>query len=226
MRRPNSWSRRSLAFSSALVVLLLHVSSTPSASSEPERGRPEPGPASESESIEAPARAYLEDAELRHLPLSQLELLTVSPDPLHHRADTYTDASLTIGPGAPNVLEQVKLDMARAAVDASRAAGTLHITHVPDDIAPATPEDVEALKRQQLEATSPLTIESDPAAGVGEGFLPVQKIGPSGLTDYEIRKLNGESPLPEQAEPVVIEPSEIIDGDGAPVRSEEGQSDD
>jgi hypothetical protein len=187
---------------------------------EPQRGRPEPAP-SESERIQAPARADVQDDERRQVHAVPLEPRTVPADLPHHRSETLTDVGRIQAPRL-NDLEVLKLEMARAAVEASRAAGTLDARPVPDDLDPATPEEVEAIKLQHLEALEPQLIESDPAAGIGE-FEPIQETGPPGLTEYETRKLNGENPDPVRADEIVVEPSQRIAGDGspaAPVREE------
>ena len=104
------------------------------------------------EPVSAEEKATSEDNRLRQrMEAAPLELKEIPIDPRFHRGGTYTDS----GEGQPNVLTQSELElleMARAAIEASRAAGTLHITRLPADIGLASDEDQAAMKMQHYEA--------------------------------------------------------------------------
>lgn len=133
----------------------------------------------------------------------------VRMDPLYHRGGTYTDA----GEGRANVLNEVELRKfaaARAAIEASRAAGTLYIVALPDDTVPATPADVEQMKLDQLRAQLPIVTESDPVAGVGENLptdAPLPEIPTEIVGDY------GPRPQPQPLADAVSPATEGVIGD-------------
>lgn len=89
----------------------------------------------------------------------------------------------------PNALEEAKLEMARAAVEASRIGGTLHAPAIEVSSPVFTEEEIHALKLQRLSAAAPAPIESDPAAGVGEDLPAIQETGPAELTPEEAAKV-------------------------------------
>ncbi|MFB3908645.1 MAG: hypothetical protein ACE15D_09615 [Candidatus Eisenbacteria bacterium] len=138
------------------------------------------------------------------------------------RSDTVTDAGYGLPPAAPNALERTKLEMARAAVEASRRAGTLETRGGAEDGTLVTTEEQEAIKLQRLEALAPATITEDPAAGLLP-FEPVQVQGPPTLNEIEQAKLRGE-PLPSapQADPDEAAPASVtpVESD-APAAQEE-----
>lgn len=103
------------------------------------------------------------------------------------RGSYYSDGGLDPA-GPPNALERAKLEMARAAVEASRLAGTLYAP-APEEIGPNFTEDeIHAIKQQRLSAMTPAQIESDTVAGVGEGLPSIQETGPQVLTPGEAEK--------------------------------------
>jgi hypothetical protein len=143
-------------------------------------------PAESHEYIEMPAPES--PGELRAtLELRGFELRELRPDPLHHRGGVYIDAGEVI-PGELTDHERAKLEMARAAVEEARAAGTLHSTVIPEDAAPLTDEDREAAKQRRLEGHTSPELDDDPVAGVGAELPAIQEIGPDGLTPAEIAK--------------------------------------
>lgn len=182
----------------------------PAMADEPDRGAPAPSPqADAAEAIQAPAPSTDVAAETPFI--GPLELLTLSPvDPLDRGSD-FTDAGLGRGPAAPNALEQSKLALARAAIEASRAAGTLYAVGP----RPADLGDLEALraaKRDRLrsQAPAPTPAQAD-ASGVGGGLEPIQLIGPAEPTAEELAKLQGLAPRP--AAPAESKPAPQPSGD-------------
>jgi len=105
----------------------------------------------------------------------------------------YTDAGLNRPASGPTERERVKLAMARAAVEASRAAGTLYNQPNLEDAAAMAPEDAEAQKLRRLRSAPVRVLGEDRSAGIGVEFAPVQKQGPDGLSAGELRKLSGQA---------------------------------
>jgi hypothetical protein len=123
-------------------------------------------------------------------PIGELFARALAPVDTNDKGTIYTDGSEPQSPPAePNALEQQKLEMARRAVETSRAAGTLWVTPLgaaPHTLAPAS----EAKKLEQLLATPSQPPQPDPAAAVGPR-APVQIPGTPGLTPDERAKLEG-----------------------------------
>jgi hypothetical protein len=157
----------------------------------PDRGQPAPATAQGAEAIQAPA-APLPAAP--DLPYGPLQLFTLSPvEPLDRGSD-FTDAGFGSAAGAPTALELAKLDMARAAIEASRAAGTLNAVG-PQAAAFVSPEDQRAAKMDLLRThTQPAMPETAGPAGVGGGLEPLQLLGPSEPTAEELAKLEQSYP--------------------------------
>ena len=173
----------------------------------------------EVESLHAPA-ADVVDPDPAEPMLFAVPLVAtpVAPDAAQ-RGAVLTDASAGRPAAAPTAAERAKLDAARAAIEASRAAGTLFVRSLPEDTTPATPEELAAMKRQQLEARSSVAPPADPVAGIGNDLRSVQETGPSGLTPAEEAKLRGEV-LPEQPlPPPSVEVPAYPTGDGATLPS-------
>jgi len=101
----------------------------------------------------------------------------VAPDGAQ-RGAFLTDASAGLPAGPLTAGERAKMDAARAAVEASRAAGTLFVTELPDVALPATPDELQAMKMQQLAARPSFPPAPDPIAGVGEDLKAIQLTGP------------------------------------------------
>lgn len=184
----------------------------PAVADEPDRGAPAPSTQADSaEAIQAPAPSA--DAAAETPFIGPLELLTLSPvDPLDRGSD-FTDAGLGRGPAAPTLDEAAKLAMARAAVEASRAAGTLYAVGP----RPADLGDLDALRAAKLDrlrsqAPAPTPAQAD-ASGVGGGLAPVQLVGPSEPTAEELAKLQGIAPRP--AAPAESKPAPQPSGDPA-----------
>jgi len=118
-----------------------------------------------------------------------LELRAVSPAAAAEKADTFTDAGFGLAPAPLTALEESKFRLARAAIEASRRAGTLERAEPVDPATVPSPEDWEAIKRQALEATPAVTLAPDPAAGVGVETAPPEAAGPAPMTPEEREKL-------------------------------------
>ena len=209
MRFPLRTSRKGGA-AAAVAILLLPASLF--ASDEPVSGRPVPVP-QEVESLLVPRTNLLPEADERRLDVSTLTQIDVAPDAAQ-RGSVMTDASVGSPEGPPTPIEQAKLDAARLAVEASRAAGTLFVTSLPEDTTPATHDELEAMKMQQLRARHSVAPSPDPIAGVGEDLKAVQKTGPSALTPTEEAKLRGEE-IPALTIPTAPGQPAVV-GDGAP----------
>ncbi len=142
----------------------------------------------EVEAIQAPAIPVMET----ELPLG-LELIphdAVITDP-NDKGSVYTDGSLGAIAGPPTALESAKLAMGRAAIEASRQAGTLQVA--PTEITPdQSGDETEAMKLTRLATTPPAPVIADPAAGSGVETAPVQMVGPVGMTPEELQKLGKE----------------------------------
>jgi hypothetical protein len=183
------------------------------ASDDPVNQPPANVPVQEVERIVSPESAIVIEDEPIGIEESSLQSTSI-PSNAEHRAETFTDARLGLPAGPLTAGERSKLDLARAAIEASRAAGTLFITALPEDTVPATEAEQQAMKMQMLEARTSVPPVADPVAGIGPNLPSVQEVGPSGLTEYEEAKLRGENlPPPVQQESVPTE--ETLAGDGA-----------
>jgi hypothetical protein len=208
------------------VLALLLLPAAAFASAQPEQGMSARRSVEEVESIvlsETGAPLELESIQLDGPWASPI---LVAPDGVAHRGGVMTDGGLGSPASRLTVSERGKLEMARAAIEASRAAGTLYVAQLPEDTVPATPEELAAMKMQQLAARRSAAPAPDPIAGVGESFEPVQEVGPAGLSDAEQAKLRGETPIarqgstPADASKAPISP----EGDGVPVYAKEADS--
>jgi hypothetical protein len=84
--------------------------------------------------------------------------------------------------------ELAKLELAREAIEASRAAGTLFAARPLPDAAPAPPVDFAAQKLQRLEAARAAEILPSELTGFGIETPPNQEVGEPGLSDAEKAK--------------------------------------
>lgn len=169
----------------------------------------------EAESLVFHAPSVAPDVDAPRFDVGPLAPETVPADH-EHRGGVLTNAA----PALPAVTsgERAKLDAARAAVETSRAAGTLFVTHLPVETPRATPDELAAMKMQQLTARETIAPAPDPIAGVGADLPSIQEVGPSGLTSAEEAKLRGGilpiSPLPPTS--ASLEGGASALGDGAP----------
>ncbi len=208
----------------ALAMLLLPASAL---AAEPVQGTSTPLSLDEVESIVIPGMTELPDPETIQLDVLRSSLIPIAPDGAVHRGGVMTDAGLGMPVRPATALETLKLDMARAAVEASRAAGTLYVMQLPDDTIPATEDELARMKMQQLEARRSIPSAPDPVAGIGENLTPVQEVGPAGLSAGEEAKLRGETPTAPQGAPAPADASAnpiSPEGDGAPVDAKKGTS--
>jgi hypothetical protein len=146
-------------------------------------GAPDREPVGEIQMPPAPATAPIPAT----LHVRGSELRELRPDPRYHRGGTYTDAGEEMA-GELTGYETDKLELARAAVEASRNAGTLYSTRIPENAVAPGAEDLEDMKRVRLESHAAPELADDPVAGIGTGLPSVQEIGPSDLTAAEIAK--------------------------------------
>lgn len=207
-------SSRKGGAAAAVAILLLPASLL--ASDEPVNNRPVAPAPQEVESLLVPRMTQLPEPDDRRLDVSTLTPIEVAPDAAQ-RGGVMTDASAGLAEGPLTSDEHAKLDAARAAVEASRAAGTLFVTSLPEDTTPATREELEAMKMQQLRAHHSVTPAPDPIAGIGEDLKAIQEIGPTGLTPAEEMKLRGEVVPTLTVPSVPATPATIGDGAPAPV---------
>jgi hypothetical protein len=127
-------------------------------------------------------------------PLRLLESPPFGPD---DKGSTYTDMSLgQAGPAPLTDRERALLGLARAAIEASRAAGTLEIPPPPEvRLAPVLDADAQKLARLRSElADAPVAIAGDPH-GLGGAAPSSELVGPVQPTAEERAKL--EALLPE-----------------------------
>jgi hypothetical protein len=218
-------TQRSLPPAAAAAALLLVASVSLAAPEDPApRIDREPGPAVSEpvESLQAPA-VEATGAPLPRLTPITLRSVTIPVDPRYHRGGLLTDSDpATAAPLTAN--ERAKLEMARAAVEASRAAGTLLVVPQEEEDL-LSPAEREAVKQQRWTHTPPAELPPDVAAGTAE-VEPVQEIGPSGLSEYERQKRQGLNPAPLTA-PEIAETPAPNTGDGAPATTrEEGRTND
>jgi hypothetical protein len=103
------------------------------------------------------------------------------------RGGTYTNGGEGVAYPGPNNYENAKLAMAREAIEASRAAGTL-MPQVQGPPLPQRPEDLEAIKMQALLLAQPEQLDDFTPAGVGQDIPAVQRPGTALPTDEELQR--------------------------------------
>jgi hypothetical protein len=139
----------------------------------------------------------------------------VATAPPGDKGSTLTDEGLGEAMAKPNELEQMKLDRARQAVEASRAAGILFNMSAPTPRIALSKADLEEEKVRALERlkTAPRTKVHHPDAGVGDLAHPRQESGSGELSALERQKLEaflrGETfigPPPPPAKPRAAAP--------------------
>lgn len=181
----------------------------------PQTGRPvHSSTPTESESLAAPDGPVYAEPELMTNDASSLETKSVAPGTPGDRAGLETNGASLLLPGMTTPAEQIKLDLARAAVERARLAGTLEVRTLPEDVVDLTPAEIEAMKLQKLHALPVVTPAEDPIAGVGDNLPSIQEAGPAGLSDLEEAKLRGEIP-PQTAPQTPATRDADREGDGA-----------
>ena len=198
---PGSSRRRCLAMTVCLVLLTIDVVSVAWAGDGPARGCvATQRAASSDEPILAPAPP------LDWLPfpmMGELFFSTIPPTEPNDKGSILTNMGAGVAPPQPNAFESLKLQMARSAIEASRAAGTLWV--VPAEM-PAQDPKTDALQQKLIAVQNApsLPLQPDPAACVGGSLAPLQIAGPPGLTPQERAKLDATSidadAVPEQKE--------------------------
>lgn len=155
---------------------------------------PRQGPARETSpqpvtAIEAPPASALPTTSESQTP-AELFYRELPPVGSTDKTSIFTDMGFGLPAASPTLSEGTKLEMARAAVEAARAAGTLYI--VPTGATRTEPsQEAEQAKLNLLHTTPPASLRADPAAGVGVEIPPIQLVGPPELTPAELEKLEG-----------------------------------
>jgi DNA polymerase-3 subunit gamma/tau len=140
------------------------------------------------ESIQVPAIEFVPALPGEHAPLPVRIAPAIDP---RDRGSEFTDGAFDRPLTALNSLEQAKLDLARAAVAAGYASGTLPM-QLPEDPGPAlTEEEANAIKLAQIGRPAPGGTAPDAPGALGADVPPVQVNGPAGLNELERAKLEG-----------------------------------
>ena len=166
----------------------------------------EPSPLPAAPALSAPELARGRQLQLRYVPDAAGT----------GRGHSFTDAAHGSPTAPPNALERAKLDLARAAIEASRAAGTLQLLPRIEEPRQALESNAPERKLARMRSRPPAILRPDAAAGLAPGQGPIQRTGPPGLTPLEVAKLNGQPlpALPPAIRPPVNEAGAM--GDGSP----------
>jgi hypothetical protein len=108
--------------------------------------------------------------------------------------------------------ERAKLDQARAAIEASRLAGTL-FAPLPTEPRAVPPTADPGVKISRLHRWRPATLRPDAAAGLSPDHRPIQHVGPPGLNAVEVAKRD-RTPLPRTAAPAPARAEEPAQPEG------------
>ncbi len=154
----------------------------------PQQGPAQAFPPQEVDAIQAPTIDETSLGAATSPTQAELFYRALPPIGASDKATIYTDMGLGLPATSPTALEQAKLDMARAAVDRARAAGTLFISPSVDAHSDPSAEATQA-KLNILRTTPPAQLSPDPAAGAGVEVAPVQLVGPPEMTPAEIQKI-------------------------------------
>ncbi len=191
------------AFLGAAVIMLILPAGVVAAEDAPERQKAE---TTATETVQAPAALLETSTDPNGI---KLELLYLSPTELEDRGSSFTDAGLG-HVNTPNIVERAKLDLARAAIEASIAAGTLTMMTAPGPVLPPAPADIEAIKLEALNNPTPhaIPLEAGPD-GIGGGLEPQQLSGPQAPSAEELAKLQQNWPAtPNSDVPETDQPAE------------------
>lgn len=123
--------------------------------------------------------------------------IEVRADPRYHHGEVGIDAGRD-WPGALTAHETSLLDAARAAVEAARAEGRLHVTAILDEDGEWPTELAAQAKLEAWENHEVAPLTEDEIAGVGD-FPAVQETGPAGLSAGEQRKLEHQPAWEEES---------------------------
>lgn len=213
--------RRRAIRQQARLALLIALSAAPSyllASDTPTQGPPVEVAPLAADAIQAPP-GLSEPTVGSHT--GEMVFATIAPADPADKGSTMTDAGRAGGSAAPTSAEEAKLALARAAIEASRAAGTLGGAALPEPAASVAPGDIERSKVRVMLARGASSLPIDPASGVGVDRA-IQEFGPPEMTPAEIAKVEGRE-IPITAAPAQTPASttdiDRLQGDGKEVLS-------
>ncbi len=214
---PISPHRKRTAALTLACALLLGLSAAAFATETPDQGPATTAPPTASESLIAP-----EIATPLLTPTEGVLLLrwndTADPD---GRISSYTDLGLGVPYAGPNALERAKLEQARTAIEASRAAGTLMMAGEAIGVDRALLQALESRRFETNESSAP---SPDAAAGVGPEIEGISRVGHEGLNEVERAKLAGEIPVDKAAETATEEKKETRQEADVPTQDGKGET--
>jgi len=202
--RPHGIPRRIFL---ALLLVMAAIASAAMGAESQRAPRPSPSRGEEPAVNDAPRISNIAPSAKLARPSSALLLRPVPPREPADKGSEFTDAGFGLPEAGPNAIERAKLEVARQALEAARAAGTLFLLPRPTeplDLA-ADRERAEALKLE-LRARPPAKLAPFLEAGVGP-FKALQKAGRPGLTPLEQAKLEAFLRGEAFAAPLVTEPA-------------------
>ena len=171
-------------------LLLFGASALALAADEPATGPAGPAPGNETESIVAP---QITDDVAANSSGVLTPVLRDLPD-AEGRLSIYTDMGEDRAYDGPNALERAKLQMAREAVEASRAAGTLMMSAAQGPVIEIDREAAMAEKMRRLAEYESSAPQPNAADGVGQSAPGIVEVGSGELNEIERAKLAGEEP--------------------------------
>ncbi|MCP4546293.1 MAG: hypothetical protein GY835_07495 [bacterium] len=176
--RIRAWRQPGLIFLSILCLLVLPVLADGNPESNPEE-TPQSDQLLSPEFTPGVIKILIDSMN----PVLQMQAPAAEAD----RGGSYTNCGEGVAYLGPNAFERAKLAMARDAVEASRAAGTLMIQMQGPPL-PQRPEDLEAIKLQALRLAQPDQLDDFSPAGVGRNIPSVQNPGTALPNDEELKR--------------------------------------
>lgn len=158
-----------------------------------------------------------------------LQVRELPPVNEQDKGSSFTDGAFGLPAAPPNALELEKLALARAAVEASRQAGTLFAVEPEEDPPAPSIEEIEAAKMELLRSVQPVVLPPDPVTAVGIEVPPVQVVGPAVPSQEEQAKLASNpspyAPAPAaEAGPAPATPAAVeVDLDSPPATTQDKQ---
>ncbi len=194
------------SFASVFVILLSLPAVFALAENAPDRSKAE-SPASDVTELNQLLPLIL-DVAPENQGVAIFELQFLAPVSAEDRGSSFTDAGLG-SVNDPNAIERAKLAMARAAIEASRVAGTLIMPALPGPVLPPAPADIEPIKLERYLNPAPIAVpEMAGPDGIGGGLNPIQEIGSDEPTAEELAKLQQSWPAtPNSKAPASVEPA-------------------
>ena len=198
------------------IAILIGLSAVPSlsrATDTPDQGPPAEVSPQPADAIQAPVGVSESTLGLRNIEMSFVPIASLDPA---DKGSIMTDAGRQGGMASPTAAEEVKLAMARAAIEASRAAGLLGGTIVPGAAAAVAPSDAAQSKVRMMLARGASPLPADAASGVGVDGA-IQEFGPPELTPAELAKIAGsEAPSATSPGPTPAHTTDLdkLHGDG------------